>query len=566
MNPPPSSILILEPRDTWQPIIQEALPTYTIQFVRNHDEMQQALAAGAFNAALVDVWTDDGFRDSDHDDDGTHDSLEALLHLGEYSPSLPVIVVCDPSGRETLLDTPGIPAARFIIRTELTPDSLQAALNGITTPNNSPIRQSRNVVRLDHMPPKVGSRIGLPRVLLVEDQPFWLNVITNILEEAGYFWRTATTYDAAIGRLKLESFHVVMLNPAIGSDTPTGERPAWHFLDHVAHHSPRTKIIVVSGQIASVEVAKLFMGYQIKGYVDKNTFDRALVLSMIQQQVATPVLRIQTLGDFRMWRDGRLLTSFGSPDAEFVLKMLITRRGSSVSAEEMASYLPATDSGRSGGTDSLRRFSRLTDAINTARAALEPDLPRPSDSRLILRDGANYRFAMLSSVEIDADRIQHLLEDARQHEIHGEPAAAMRAYEQIREIYNGDFLPADRASSWTTQERSNLQMSYTTALNRMADLHALEGNLKAAIAAANEALQIDAYSESTYRRLMRYHTCSGDKNAARGVYRTLTMLFSELFNEEISETTRQLYEDIEADRPIDCVEVRPGTGEARVVV
>ncbi|GAB4548396.1 MAG: hypothetical protein OHK0023_11450 [Anaerolineae bacterium] len=561
-----SSIIVLEPRDTWQSIIREALPAYTIHFVQNYDELQRALASGSYHVVLVDVWTDESFRDSDHDDDGTHDSLEALLHLGEYSPSLPVVVVCDPSGRETLLDTPGIPAARFIIRAELTPEALQTALNGVTHPNNSPVRQSRTVVRLDHMPPKVGSRPGLPRVLLVEDQPFWLNVLTNILEEAGYFWRTATTYDAAIGRLKLESFHVVLLNPAIGSDTHTGERPAWQFLDHIAHHSPRTKIIVVSGQIASVEVAKLFMGYQIKGYVDKNTFDRTAVLSMIQGQVATPVLRIQTLGDFRMWRDGRLLTSFGSPDAEFVLKMLITRRGSSVSAEEMASYLPTPDYTEGAVSDPLRRFARLTEAINTARVALEPDLPRPSDSRLILRDGANYRFAMLSSVEIDADRIQHLLEEARQKEINGEPASAMRAYEQIREIYHGDFLPADRASSWTTQERSNLQMSYTTALNRMADLHALEGNLKAAIAAANEALQIDAYSESTYRRLMRYHTCIGDKNAARGVYRTLTMLFSELFNEEISETTRQLYDDIEADRPINCVEVRPGTGETRLVV
>jgi hypothetical protein len=56
---------------------------------------------------------------------------------------------------------------------------------------------------------------------------------------------------------------------------------------------------------------------------------------------------------------------------------------------------------------------------------------------------------------------------------------------------------------------------------------------------------------------MRYHACKGDRKAAAAVYRTLVKLFSELFAEEINPITQQLYEDIEAGRPVSCAEFRP---------
>ena len=74
------------------------------------------------------------------------------------------------------------------------------------------------------------------------------------------------------------------------------------------------------------------------------------------------------------------------------------------------------------------------------------------------------------------------------------------------------------------------------------------------IKAANQALQIDAYEETTYRRLMRYHACKGDKAAALSVYKTLVKLFSEFLGEEPGAATRHVHDDIMADRPVECIE------------
>jgi DNA-binding SARP family transcriptional activator len=58
--------------------------------------------------------------------------------------------------------------------------------------------------------------------------------------------------------------------------------------------------------------------------------------------------------------------------------------------------------------------------------------------------------------------------------------------------------------------------------------------------------------ESVYRRLMRLHYCHGEKGQALKVYRDCLKLFEELFGESPTPATRQLYEAIASDEPIDC--------------
>ncbi len=214
------------------------------------------------------------------------------------------------------------------------------------------------------------------------------------------------------------------------------------------------------------------------------------------------------------------------------------------------------------GSDPKAVYSDLGTTINAARAALEPDLPRPNDSHFIQRRGSNYMFNFMANVEVDIERLRQLVDEGHQFERSGETDKALRQYEAVRSVYQGDYLPGDRFAQWAIQERSAAQGLYTEALNRMADLYAAEGDLDKAIEAATRSREVDAYIESTYRRLMRYHNCKGDRNAALAVYRALVKLFSEFFGEEPSIATRRLYEDIEAGRTVACVETSPG-GEWR---
>ncbi|MCS6872290.1 MAG: BTAD domain-containing putative transcriptional regulator [Anaerolineae bacterium] len=559
---PKPRVILLEPQAEWRDKLKAALAGLYSQLVvaTAYEEFLMALQEMPFDLAIVDVWTDAALENGDSDHNGTHDSIEALLYVAEHALHTNLLVIGDAEERDSLLETPGVPdQIAFLARQAFSDQALQVFVTGRSESMSSAVSsaQSSALAQLEVQPPRVNTRIGRPRVLIVEDQPFWLNIFARTLEEANYFWRVATTYAQALGRLRLESFHVVLLNPSV-SPAGIGEAHNWQLLDYLTHYCPRTKVIAISGRLSAAEVAKLFMGYSIRGYVDKNAFDKAALLSLIERQISTIALRVQTLGDFRIWRDGRQVTHFGAPEAEQVLKLLITRRGTAVSVDELLHCLPSQGS-------AARNVMRLTEVINALRLALEPDLPRPADSRLIVREGASYRFVVADRVEIDADLLEQRLSSARRLESDGEIAAAIRLYEQATALYIGDYLPADRHVLWTANERATLQMLYANALNRLADLYAHEGRLDMAIKAANTALTVDAYAETTYRRLMRYHACKGDRKAAMAVYRTLVKLFSELFAEEISPTTQRLYEDILANRPVSCVEVRPNTGEFQAV-
>ncbi|PJF35857.1 MAG: hypothetical protein CUN49_08460 [Candidatus Thermofonsia Clade 1 bacterium] len=552
---PKPKIAILEPRSAWRAKLQETLAGLYSHLVisATYDEFLVALQEMPFDLAIVDLWIDDAAGDADH---SAQDSLEALLYLTEHALQTRLVVIGEADGREPLLETPGISdQIAFLPREQFSPEALQAIVTRHEDHLSSPISLGHTgvLISLELQPPRVGTRIGMPRVLIVEDQPFWLNLFARMLEEANYFWRAATTYAQALGRLRLESFHVVLLNPSV-SAASTGEAQNWQLLDYLTRHCPRTKLIAISGKLSASEVAKLFIGYPIRGYVDKNSFDKNSLLSLIERQINKSALRVQTLGDFRLWRDGRQITHLGAPEAELLLKLLITRRNTAVPASDLLQCLAPQGS-------LARDFARLTETINAVRFALEPELPRPADSRLILREGASYRFVTSHQVEIDVDLLEQRLNEARLSESKGEIADAIRLYEQAIALYQGDYLPADRHIAWTANERAAVQALYANALNRIADLYAHEGDLDKAIQAANTALSVDAYAEITYRRLMRYHACKGDRKAAAAVYRTLVKLFSELFAEPISPLTQRLYEDIAADRPISCVEVRPGTGE-----
>ena len=101
-------------------------------------------------------------------------------------------------------------------------------------------------------------------------------------------------------------------------------------------------------------------------------------------------------------------------------------------------------------------------------------------------------------------------------------------------------------------------------LHWLEDLYAAAGKLDQAIEAATRSLQVDAYIESTYRRLMRYQTCKGNRKAALATYRSLVKLFSEFFGEEPSIVTMRLHDDIEAGSPVVCVETTMVSGEWRM--
>jgi two-component SAPR family response regulator len=581
---PKQNVLILENRREWHTILERlrANADAAIEAVQTYTEALALLEERSFHLAVIDLTLSSA--DHDYDLDGTHDGLQVLAEIAQRFPSTRLVVLGENLSRETLRNTPGIPdALTLVARQHWSLESFEATLTTVLKDGDPASAAELRLVDEDEpalptepvsitsqlgqlprgltaplrgglYPPGVGSRPGRPRILIVEDASSWQDDLARMMEDDHYFWRVAPSHEQAMERLKLETFHVVLLDLTLGDHgVPIREGKGWQLLDYIVANAPKTKLIILSDSATSSDVARLFMGYPIKGFIDKRAFAETELRTIVRDQSAGPSLRFVTMGDFRVLRDGKLINDFGHDLAEKAIKILLSRRGESVSVNELIEYIWP-------GADPKEKYTLLGTIINAARGALEPDLPRPSDSKFIIRSGSNYQFNMIN-VEVDAEQLRQFVSEGRQQERRGETEQALRNYKAARELYKGDYLPTERLARWTMQERSALQTLYTEALNRMADIFAELGDLKLAVDAATQAQQVDSYVESTYRRLMRYYSCMGNREKALSVYRRLVILFSEFFNEDPAPETTQLSRDIEAGISVACVEDKASTGE-----
>jgi DNA-binding SARP family transcriptional activator/ActR/RegA family two-component response regulator len=590
-------VLIFESQEDWQNILRQAFPEsdFEIQSARTHDEAICALEAHAFDLAVIapDEPSETGAITDENKDDAP-DSLQSLVQIKETFTDVPLIVVAATAGQNRLKNAPeSIRAVPLMPKQQWDRAAFTALVRGVLSGDNeqspekwgppepeislpsgkesapearpnmgmtrplSPTGMTRPLAS-GLQPPVIGSRIGRPRVLVVEDRDDWQHLFAQVMEREDYFWRVATNYDEALERLRHDSFHVVLLDLMLSEgDLPLHQGKGWQLLDHLVTNFQKTKVIVASGEATRSDVARLFMRYPIKGFIDKDAFSESELRTVVREQLSGPSLRVQTFGAFRIWRDGKVIDNFEDRRAEIVLKILITRRGQPVSADELIEILLP-------GSDPKVVYAELGASVNSARIALEPDLPRPGDSSFIIRNGTNFMFNFMANVSVDVQQLRQLVSEGHQHERTGEMLEAIKNYQAARSIYLGDYLPGDRFAQWAIQERTAAQSLYTDALNRLADLYAEQGHLDLAIEAASRSLQVDAYSESTYRRLMRYHYCKGDKTAALAVYRNMVKLFSEFFGEEPGIFTQRLYDDIQAGHHVSCVETSMVSGEWRV--
>jgi DNA-binding SARP family transcriptional activator/ActR/RegA family two-component response regulator len=387
------------------------------------------------------------------------------------------------------------------------------------------------------------------RVLIVDDEPEWQDIVGELLADEGHIYRTAHSYDSALARLDQESFNVVFLDMMLHEfDLPVRGGSGWRLLDYLVEQCPRTKVIVLSGRATAGEAARLVRDYRVAAFIDKGEENvETQVLDAVRQAMQSPSLRIQTFGQFSVWRDGRLIDPWERVQAKTIVKLLLIRRavgGRAVSPDELMEWLwPESDpeSGR----------KKLLPLISNARHALEPDI-EPRDSNFILRSSTGYYFDLSGDVTWDVRDFRQLIREAGAQQRAGELEAAVAAYEAARDLYVDDFLAEDRYASWAIPQRRALQNEYRDSLASLARAHAALGHYGDAIRAGEAAVEVDPLLENVYRQLMRYHYCAGDKGQALKVYRNCEKLFGELFGEGPTPQTQHLFEAISTDAEIDC--------------
>ena len=144
-------------------------------------------------------------------------------------------------------------------------------------------------------------------------------------------------------------------------------------------------------------------------------------------------LVIQTLGGFKVVRDGEPVTNWPSKKARTLLKILIARRGRPVARDELMELLWP-------GEDPVKLPNRLSVALSALRGVVGADAI-DADNAAVSLD--------LEHADVDVER---LLSDPAQAEA----------------IYAGDFLEEDRYEDWATDLREQAREAYASALRTRA--------------------------------------------------------------------------------------------------
>ena len=385
-------------------------------------------------------------------------------------------------------------------------------------------------------------------MLLVENREDWQHIVATSLTEAGYFWRLADTAQAALLEMEKESFHLVILDLKLqDNNLPLRSTEGWLLLDHLVEARPKTKVLILSGRASPSDVADLLTHYPVVGFIEKQNFTSRAITEAVAQAIQAPELRIQSFGQFRLWRDGQAIGVWDRPQAETVVKLLLIRRardGRAVAADELITRLWPDSDEESGR-------KKLLPLISNARRTLEPDI-EPRDSNFILRSANGYFFELSGGVRWDLLDFRSHLAVGRRLSQEERWAEAVAELEQGRTLYRGDFLAEDRYADWAIDVRREIGAEFRDLLILLADAYAALGRYAPAIEVCESALRKDPLLESVYRRLMRLHYCNGEKGQALKVYRDCLKLFEELFGESPTPATRQLHEAIANDEPVEC--------------
>ncbi len=549
-----SNILVVEDRADWQDIVCQTIAErgYITHSATSYQEALAVLEAHQFGLAVVDPVLDRANRFN-------RDGLSVIQKINESQPNIPVIIITGSLTHDLKRSFQTLcPGAPVLFKESWDPTEFGRTIDqllgkqepaAVAAAEVEP-PQTGDTPAIPLPPPPLSLAIGHPRVLIVENREDWQYTIARLLEEAGCFWRIAQNAQAALLEMEQETFHLVILDLKLQPhELPLRSTEGWLLLDHLLETHPKTQVVVLSGRASAGDVADLLKHYPlITAFVEKQSFNPQAIREALAKATQTPQLRIQTFGQFRLWRDGQAIEVWERPQAETVLKMLLIRRargGRAVAADELITRL-WPDSDEEGGR------KKLLPLISNARHTLEPDI-EPRDSNFILRSSNGYFFDLNEGVTWDLLEFRQHLSQGRRlgQENRWEEAAA--ELEKGRLLYRGDFMAEDRYTDWVIDMRREITTDYCDLLVHLADAYAVLGHYRQAIDAGEIALHKDPLLESVYRRLMRFHYCNGDKGQALKVYRDCLKVFEDLFGESPTPATRQLYQAIADDQPAECL-------------
>lgn len=227
---------------------------------------------------------------------------------------------------------------------------------------------------------------------------------------------------------------------------------------------------------------------------------------------AWSALQIYLMGDLCLVAGGRIVRGDRLPgnQGRLATAFLLIERSRPVSRDELADVLWPSSLPRSADV-------ALSAIVSKLRGILA-ELGMPRD--ILTAAAGCYRINLPPDSWVDVSTAISSLHLAEGALLAGRFGDAYGPAVVACSILRRPLLPSAEGP-WIEQQRRSLRAAQVRALDCLAEVHEWNGEHPLALRAAREAVELEPYRESGYRRLMRLHEQAGDTAEALRVFERL---------------------------------------------
>ncbi|WP_079507990.1 BTAD domain-containing putative transcriptional regulator [Mesobacillus jeotgali] len=247
-------------------------------------------------------------------------------------------------------------------------------------------------------------------------------------------------------------------------------------------------------------------------------------------------LRIQTLGQFRLWLGDREVEErdWQRGKAKELLQLFLTKRNQFLMKEDIFQFLWPAHEDKNADRD-------FKVALNALNNVLEPSRKARAAPFFIIRDGTGYGINPHAAIELDAHLFEEWAETGLEER---NTEKSIEELERALHLYNGDYLPERRYEDWCINERERLLVYFLRGAERLAQLNVRRENYDSAIHWCQKILHKDRTWEEAYRLLMFCYYRKNNRPQAIRWYKKCCAVLEEELGVIPLEPTRHMYEMI----------------------
>lgn len=250
-------------------------------------------------------------------------------------------------------------------------------------------------------------------------------------------------------------------------------------------------------------------------------------------------LRASLFGRFRLERDGQPIAGIEAHKVRELLGYLFVYRQRPQPRETLSELLWK-------GQPAAKSRKRLRQTLWKIKSALEAQ-GDPAAPDLLLVETEWIQLNTSRMRWLDIDEFEHAFDDLKKKRAGELSREDFAALERAASLYTGDLLEG-WYPDWCLFERERFQTMYLMLLSKLVQYCEAHQLYEAGLAYGDEILRRDRAYELAHRRMMRLYFMAGDRTQAIRQYERCVAALQEELGLEPSERTRQLYEQIRADR------------------